>query len=124
MPFRVGHHFASELVSFGRAKGLRPAQIKFADAVRIYAEAVKPYGREGEKFPLTEKRFRDSLSAEAMVRASKGLGGPQPAEVKRMLAKATQQLVEDRTWTLGARTRLANAQAELNKAFSALTAGS
>src|SRR5580765_3347315 len=63
IPFRVGHHFASELVTFGREKGLRPADIRFDDAVRIWGEAGRKYNLpEGAKFPLAEKRFRESLS--------------------------------------------------------------
>ncbi len=120
VPFRVGHHFASQLVDFGRANGLKPAEIKYADAARIYAEAGKKAGSEGAKFPLSEKRFRESLSAEGMIGASRGLGGPQPQEVKRMLADSTSRLTRDRAWTKAARARLADAQANLDKTFLAL----
>src|SRR6478735_7781548 len=47
VPFRVGHHFASNLVTFGRAKNLRPAQIPSADAQRIYAELAGESGMSG-----------------------------------------------------------------------------
>jgi argininosuccinate lyase len=123
VPFRIGHHFASELVSFGRANGHKPAALKFSDVVRIYAEAGTKFGIEGAKFPLTEKRFRESLSAEGMVGASKGLGGPQPSEVKRMLDEGSKRLAGDRQWVKGMRERLASAQAALDKAFLALTSG-
>ncbi len=122
VPFRIGHHFASELVTFCRANGLKPADIKFKDVVRIYGEAGALYNQAGAKFPLTEKRFRESLSPEGMIAASKGLGGPQLPEVQRMLAEASRRLADDGAWTKAARNKLANSQAVLDKAFSGLMA--
>lgn len=120
IPFRVGHHFASELVTFGRAKGLRPGDIRFEDATRIWNEAGKKFNLEGAKFPLTEKRFRESLSPEGMIAAAMGLGGPQPSEVARMLEAEKKKLADDRAWLGNARGRLAAAQAKLDGAFKAL----
>jgi argininosuccinate lyase len=121
IPFRVGHHFASELVTFGRAKGLRPADIKFEDAVRIWGEAGRKYNLpESAKFPLTEKRFRDSLSPEGMINAARGLGGPQPAEVARMLELERGKLAADQAWLRETRARLAAAQSRLDAAFKGL----
>ncbi len=121
IPFRVGHHFASELVTFGRARGLKPSEIRFEDAVRIWGEAGKKYQLpEQSKFPLTEKRFRESLSAEGMVSAAKGLGGPQPAEVARMLELGRTKLAADQAWLKEARGRLSAAQSKLDGAFKAL----
>jgi argininosuccinate lyase len=125
VPFRVGHHFASELVTFGRDKGLRPRDIRFADAQRIWTEAGRKYNvPEGTKLPLTEKRFREALSAEGMIAAAKGLGGPQPAEVARMLELERRKLAADQAWLKEARARLATAQSRLDEAFKALAAGS
>ncbi|MGT2487604.1 lyase family protein [Methylobacterium oryzae CBMB20] len=44
VPFRLGHHFASELVSYGRGHDLRPADLPFAEVRRIYAEAAAGSG--------------------------------------------------------------------------------
>ena len=86
VPFRIGHQFASELVNYGRAHHLRASQIPFTEAQRIYAD-VAAASKVGAKLPLSEEQFRRSLTAENMVTASQGLGGPQPSEVARMLAR-------------------------------------
>ena len=72
------------------------------------------------KLPLDEPTFRKTLSADHMVRTRVGLGGPQPAEVERMLGIAREALKRDREWIDGRRTSLAQADAALNEAFSAL----
>ena len=120
VPFRIGHHFASELVDFGRKNKLKPAEIPYADAQRIYTEAGKQFGLENAKFPLAEARFRSSLSAEGMVNSSQGLGGPQPAEVRRMLEVEGRHLATDREWTQERRSQLSTAQAGLDAAFHKL----
>jgi argininosuccinate lyase len=120
IPFRVGHHFASDLVDFGRKNKLKPAQIPYADAVRIYAEAGKKFELRDSKLPLTEARFRSSLSPEGMVNASQGIGGPQPAEVKRMLEGARKRLADDVEWARARQAKLEEARARLDAAFARL----
>jgi len=123
IPFRAGHFFASELVTFGRDRNLRPSQLAFADVQRIWAEASKKYGVD-PKLPLTEARLRSALSAEGMIAAAQGLGGPQPAEVARMLEVGKKRLAEDQEWLRDARARLASARQRLDSAFNALVADS
>ena len=119
VPFRVGHHFASELVTFGRANGLRPADLPFDEVCLLYAEAADAFGLSTD-MPLSEAAFRSALSAEGMIRASQGMGGPQPAEVERMLAGQRAALDTDRTWVRTARDRLAQADRRRDVAFHAL----
>jgi argininosuccinate lyase len=115
VPFRIGHHFASELVTFGRANDLKPADLPWPEIERIWA-TVSP----GTKMPLSEAVFRRSLSARGMVEAAKGLGGPQPAEVARMLAARQATLKSDQDWLAERRAALASAQQKLDAAFAAV----
>jgi argininosuccinate lyase len=120
IPFRVGHHFASDLVTFGRNNGLRPTQIPYVAAQEIYAKAAAHFGLRDTKLPLGEATFRRALTAENMVRASLGLGGPQPAEVQRMLSAQRGQLRADSAWIAERQARLASAAQALDKAFTQL----
>lgn len=121
VPFRVGHHVASELVNYGRAHNLRPSQLPFDEVKRVYAVAMQEMmGQDNAVFPLTEARFHESLTAENMVRSSRGLGGPQPSEVERMLKAQEARLAQDRVWFQGQRNALAAAAGALDVAFEAL----
>lgn len=119
VPFRIGHHFASELVNYGRGHRLRASQIPYAEAQRIYAD-IAAANHLDTTLPLSEVRFRQVLTAENMVAASKGLGGPQPVEVARMLKTANDQLAADRAWLQLARGKLDNSAQKLDQAFAGL----
>lgn len=122
VPFRVGHHFASEVVLHARQHGLLPRQFPYAEAVRIYAEAGRKYNVADARLPLDEATFRRTLSPEHMVRTRVGIGGPQPAEVRRLHGEARKALDADRAWIGERRQALAAAEATLNRAFAELLA--
>ncbi|NJD29978.1 MAG: argininosuccinate lyase [Chloroflexi bacterium] len=120
VPFRVGHSFASEIVTFARANGLRPRDFPYAKAQELYAQAIAKYKLADARLPIAEPEFRKVLSAEYMVTSRVGIGGPQPAEVERMLAGAQAALRSDKTWMQKTRQSLRDADARLDTAFDAL----
>lgn len=120
IPFRIGHHFASEVVQFARQMQLQPRQFPYLEATRLYAEAVKHYGLADTRLPLDEIAFRRTLSPADMVRTRVGVGGPQPAETRRMLEMSRKALAVDRAWANERRDHLAAAEAKLNQAFTAM----
>jgi len=114
VPFRIGHHFASMLTDYGRGRGIRLEEIPYAEAARLYREQTK------QAFPLTETGFAEVISAEYMVFGRKGVGGPQPAEVNRMLAAERDQVAAEFAWLNARRDHLARTAAALDQAFNAL----
>ena len=60
------------------------------------------------------------ISAEYMVFGRKGIGGPQLAEVKRMLSEAGTSVAADLAWLKDRGEHLARAEASLDRAFAAL----
>jgi argininosuccinate lyase len=114
VPFRIGHHFASKLTDYGRGKGIKLKEIPYAVAMELYEAETK------ERLPLSESAFAEAISPESMVFGRKGAGGPQLAEVNRMLADEGERVSEERRWLEARHDALARAGEALDQAFASL----
>ncbi|ARP95081.1 argininosuccinate lyase [Bordetella genomosp. 13] len=121
LPFRVGHHFASEVVEYAKEKNIKPLDFPYDQARRIYAEAVKD-SKYPAGLPMDEKEFRATLDPVAIVKNRATVGGPQPAEMQRMLKEANERLAAQDTWIKERRAFIDGSLAELDRAFDQLVA--
>jgi len=109
--FREAHEFASRLTDYGRPRGLTPSQIPYSEAKNLYS---------GEAFPLSEAELARAVDPAHVVATRQGRGGPQRAEVERMLASAHQALAEHEQWLATRRFAAAEARAALDAGFASL----
>ncbi len=120
IPFRTGHHFASEIVTYARANSIPPSAFTYADAQKIYARLAQDDAALPSRLPLTEAEFRACLDPVAIVANRAVKGGPQPAELQKMLSTASSQLEKNKAWQSKASSKVAHAESELNKRFDEL----
>ncbi|MCD0503863.1 argininosuccinate lyase [Bordetella petrii] len=121
LPFRVGHHFASEVVSHAKANNIKPLDFPYEQARRIYEEGVKGTKYPAE-LPMSEAEFRSTLDPVAIVQHRATVGGPQPTEMQRMLKEARERLAAEDAWVKARRAHISNSLAELDKQFAQLAA--
>ena len=122
LPFRVGHHFASDIVDFAKEKDIKPLDFPYAEAQRIYAKTVSGSEISGN-LPMSQTEFRASLDPVAIIKNRASAGGPQPSEMARMLKLAQNKLAEQGEWVKEKRSRISTALARLDADFAKLGAG-
>jgi argininosuccinate lyase len=120
LPFRLGHHFASDVVDFAKSKNIKPLDFPYAEARRIYKDAVKDYPGVAAELPMTEAEFKETLNPVAIVQNRKTAGGPQFSEVTRMVNLAKQQIKTQSQWIQAKKNAIDSALKQLDNDFSAL----
>jgi argininosuccinate lyase len=122
LPFRVGHHFASEIVDYAKTNTIRPSDFPYAEAQRIYRATLKEMNQPAGELPISEAEFRAALDPVAIVRDRATAGGPQPAEMARMLGEAKTRLTDQQQWIKERRDRIETALASLDRDFGKVLA--
>ncbi len=81
------------MVSFARANKILPLDFPYEEMKRIYKEVIeKEYPSASSELPMSLERFKAALDPVAIINNRKTEGGPQPAEIEKML-----QDVKDKT---------------------------
>ena len=119
IPFRTGHHFASEIVSYARAHNITPKEFTYDQARQVYARVVANDPVLPQAFPMTAEEWDSAKDPRAIVRNRAVKGGPQPAELDKMLRMAKETVADHEAWTRQTRKKLEDAEARLNADFQA-----
>lgn len=120
LPFRAGHHFASEVVDYAKLHNIKPTEFPYAQAQAIYRKAAPEMGLAAADLPMGEAEFRATLDPVAIIKNRATSGGPQPAEMDRMLAEAKQRLDRQDAWIKDRRTKITTGLAKLDADFGTL----
>jgi len=114
IPFRVGHAVASSLTNYGRQRGKRPLDLTYDEFRTVYRDVAKT------EPPIGDQQFRRAMNPEEFVRGRKGIGGPQPDEMRRQLAGQRERLAELATWVASRRAAIGMAAERLEGEFAKL----
>ena len=119
LPFRIGHHVASRMVSWARANNVLPQDFPYEQMQRIYVEEIREEFPEGpEVLPMSKEEFLDALDPRKIIANRKTKGSAAPAEVDAMISGFTETLKEEHAKTGALRSKVEKAIGELEVAFS------
>ena len=120
IPFRAGHHFASEVVDYAKLNNIKPLDFPYPEAQRIFKMSVKDELANPE-LPMSAVEFKATLNPEAIVQNRKTVGGPQAIEMQRMLALAQQAIQAQARWISSKKDFIDKAMNDLDRDFSKLS---
>lgn len=111
VPFRDAHSYAVALTDYARANTKQARELNDVELASIYEDVL------GHELPLEASRIRAAMDAARMIAERQGFGGPQAAEMRRMLAQHRQDHSRQRQVLESERQRLFNANNALQSAF-------
>ncbi len=119
VPFRVGHHFASALVDYGKKYNIPPLAFPYDQAQKIYRTTVAEF-KLADIFPMSEEEFRSSLNPISIVNNRKTRGGSQPSEISRMMQLAKKHVDDQSEWINIKAKKIDTSLGNLDKEFDNL----
>lgn len=120
LPFRIGHTFASEIVTVARQKELYPDNFPYDLAAEIFGKVTERLDGKAQEFKLTESQLREALSPVHAVKNTVGAGSPSPENVRRSVAELEERIALDTDTVKTLRDKLQQSDEMLDKAFENL----
>ena len=120
VPFRTGHHFASEIVGYARPNNVTPSTFTYAKAQEIYAKLAANDKEIPQVLPLTEEEFKACLNPASIVARRAVKGGPQAKELEIMFKQIASKNKAHTNWVDEIKAQQQNAEAKLNADFAKL----
>lgn len=120
VPFRTGHHFASEIVGYARANNITPSAFKYEKAQEIYAKLAANDKEIPPVLPLTPEEFKACLNPESIVANRAVKGGPQASELKIMFEQITNKNLVRSSWVNTIKNKQLESEKKLNADFAKL----
>lgn len=119
LPFRIGHHVASRMVSWARANNVLPKNFPYEQMQRIYKEEIAEEFPEGpQELPMTEAEFLDALDPRKIIANRKTKGSAAPSEVEAMLSGFAAAHKEEQAKTDALRLKVEQAIDGLQSSFA------
>ena len=120
LPFRIGHHMASRMVSWARANNVLPLDFPYGEMQRIYKEEIEAeYPEASTTLPMSEAEFRDALDPRKIVANRRTAGSAAPQEVDAMIAEDRAELAAFRVALTALEDKISFALETLEKRFAA-----
>ena len=120
VPFRLGHHFASHLVTWARANNKTPSNVTYAEICEQW-EIFKTKGEGVEgNFPLPEVELRAAMNPAGIVEARVSFGGPQESDMQRQKANLKAWIQEHENQTEKIRAQITEGLQKLSDDLKAL----
>lgn len=121
LPFRVGHHIASQIVSYAKANDFNPTNFPYAQVKEIYAHVIKTeYPSASEVCPMNEEEFKTTLNPKTIIENRRTSGGPQKSEINKAIARSDQAIAEHEAWAVSQQEQIVHALELLDKDFRQL----
>ena len=119
IPFRIGHHVASNVVSFARTHQLTPLTFEYEAFKKIYTETIaKEMPTLDSNCPMSEDEFRRCLDPLTILNNRQSAGSANPAEVSRLLESVSSELSILQEQTQMRMASIDQAMADLDERFS------
>ncbi len=121
LPFRVGHHVASKMVSYARANAILPLAFPYEQMKAIYAEVIQSEYPEGDtNLPMSEAEFRSLLNPRDIINRRAVEGGPQPEAFAKQLTEQKEINAQYVSWVESTKDAIEKALNALDADFNKL----